>query len=103
MRMPGQYVQNTAMTNAHATPPAAIAGAQRRPARRATNLSLSVDVLAAAKALNINVSQVCDAHLRDVVRREQAQRWQSEHAEFLAAYNAVLAAEELPLSEWRGF
>lgn len=94
------------MPNAHATPPAALvapSSVQRKPARRATNLSLDAKVLAAAKALNINVSQVCDNHLREVVRREQAQRWQVEHADFMAAYNTVLATEELPLSEWRGF
>jgi antitoxin CcdA len=37
------------------------------PAKRATNLSLSSDVLQAAKQLEINISQVCDKHLREVV------------------------------------
>ncbi len=72
-------------------------------AKRATNLSLSADVLDAAKALQINVSQVCDSYLREVVRRELASRWRTEHADFIAAYNASIETEGLPLDEWRTF
>ena len=52
-------------------------------AKRATNLSLSGDVLDAAKALGLNVSQLCDAHLREVVRQEQEREWRSEHADLM--------------------
>jgi len=75
----------------------------RNPAKRATNLSLSADVLEAAKALKINVSQVCDSHLREVVRCEQERRWCEEHADFIVAYNATIEAEGLPLDAWRTF
>ena len=75
----------------------------RQAAKRATNLSLSAAVLDAAKLLHLNVSQICDLHLREVVRREQAHRWRQEHADFVAAYNAILEAEGLPLDEWRTF
>ena len=82
-----------------------VKGRPRSPqfVKRATNLSLSADTLDAAKALAINVSQVCDSHLREVVRSEQERRWRSEHAEFIAAYNTALEAEGLPLDEWRTF
>ena len=73
------------------------------PGKRATNLSLSSDVLDAARQLHINVSQVCDSHLREVVRREQERQWREDHADFIAAYNATLDAEGLPLDEWRSF
>lgn len=73
------------------------------PGKRATNLSLSVDVLEAARSLDINISQVCDQHLREVVRREQERRWREEHAEYIAAFNASIETEGLPLDEWRGF
>ncbi len=72
-------------------------------AKRSANLRFSADVLDAAKALRIHVSQVCDLHLREVVRREQARRWQHEHADFVAAYNATLEVEGLPLAEFRTF
>jgi antitoxin CcdA len=75
----------------------------RNSGKRATNLSLSADVLDAAKRLQINVSQVCDTHLREVVRREQESRWREEHADFVAAYNAVIETEGLPLDAWRSF
>lgn len=75
----------------------------RSSAKRATNLSLSADVLDAAKELQINISQVCDSHLREVVRLEQERRWREEHADFIAAYNATIETEGLPLDEWRTF
>lgn len=73
------------------------------PGKRPTNLSLSSDVLDAAKELEINISQVCDSHLREVVRREQERRWRADHADFIAAYNATVEAEGLPLDQWRNF
>lgn len=73
------------------------------PGKRATNLSLSSDVLDAAKVLDLNISQICDNHLREVVRREQERKWREDHADFIAAYNATMEAEGLPLDEWRSF
>ncbi|MES3040565.1 MAG: type II toxin-antitoxin system CcdA family antitoxin [Pseudomonadota bacterium] len=75
----------------------------RSSGKRATNLSLSADVLDAAKELQINLSQVCDNHLREWVQREQERRWRDEHAKFMAAYNATIDAEGLPLDAWRSF
>jgi antitoxin CcdA len=71
--------------------------------KRATNLSLSSDVLEAAKDLEINISQVCDNYLRDLVRREQERKWRADHADFIAAYNATVETEGLPLDAWRSF
>ena len=71
--------------------------------KRATNLSLSIDVLASAKALNINISQFCDNYLREVVRGEQIRRWSEEHHDFIQAYNITIETEGLPLDEWKSF
>lgn len=73
------------------------------PGKRAINLSLSSDVLLAAKQLDINISKVCDQHLRLVVQREQERQWREQHADFIAAYNGTIAAEGLPLDEWKSF
>jgi len=73
------------------------------PGKRAINLSLSSDVLEVAKEQGINISQVCDDHLREFVRREQARKWREDHADFVAAYNATVEAEGLPLDEWGSF
>jgi antitoxin CcdA len=43
--------------------------------KKATNPSLSNDVLETAKDLEINISQVCNNFLRDLVRRKQARKW----------------------------
>lgn len=75
----------------------------RSPGKRPVNLSLSEDVLEAAKALQMNISKACDALLREAVRQEQARRWREEHADFIAAYNATIETEGLPLDEWRSF
>ena len=75
----------------------------RQPLKRATNVTLSPDVLDAAKALELNISQVCDNHLREVVTQEQERRWRVEHADFIVAYNATIEAEGLPLDQWRTF
>lgn len=72
-------------------------------AKKATNITLSADVLAEAKSLGINISQACDQFLRDLVRAERERRWQSEQAEFVAAYNRLVEQEGLPLEPWRMF
>lgn len=71
--------------------------------KRAINLSLNADVLLAAKALQINISQQCDAFLAELVRQEQMRRWREDHADFVTAYNNTVASEGLPLDEWRSF
>jgi len=71
--------------------------------KRATNLTLSADVLDAARDMKINISKLCDAYLREVVRQEQARRWRQEHADFITAYNTTIENEGLPLDEWRSF
>jgi len=76
-----------------------VGGSRSRVAspKRATNLTLSADVLALARSYQINISQTVDAHLREIVRREQERRWRTEHAEFVAAYKATVESEGLPM------
>ncbi|MDO5623122.1 MAG: type II toxin-antitoxin system CcdA family antitoxin [Pseudomonadota bacterium] len=71
--------------------------------KRATNLSLSEDVLADARELNINLSQVCEQHLRTLIRQARERRWLAEHADFVAAYNTTVAQAGLPLDAWKTF
>ena len=72
-------------------------------AKKATNITLSVDVLNEAKALGINISQTCDHYLRELVRNERERRWQQDNAEFISAYNQTIEQEGLPLDSWRSF
>jgi post-segregation antitoxin (ccd killing protein) len=36
-------------------------------------------------------------------QREQERQWRENHADFIAAYNSTIAAEGLPLDEWKSF
>ncbi len=71
--------------------------------KKATNITLSVDVLNEAKALGINISQTCDQYLRELVKIERERRWQQDNAEFIAAYNQTVEQEGLPLEQWQSF
>jgi antitoxin CcdA len=71
--------------------------------KKATNITLSSDVLTEAKALGINISQSCDQFLRELVRNERERRWQQDNANFIAAYNQTVTDEGLPLDSWRSF
>jgi len=71
--------------------------------KRATNLSLSEDVLTGARALGINLSQACEQHLVDLIRRERERRWRTEHADFVTAYNTTMGESGLPLEHWKTF
>lgn len=71
--------------------------------KKATNITLSADVLSGAKALGINISQACDQFLRGLVTQEQERRWLADNTEFIAAYNEGVARDGLPLDAWRTF
>lgn len=71
--------------------------------KKATNITLSVDVLTEAKALGINISQACDQFLRGLVTQEQERRWLADNAEYIAVYNSGVERDGLPLDAWRSF
>ncbi|WP_031436991.1 type II toxin-antitoxin system CcdA family antitoxin [Methylobacter tundripaludum] len=71
--------------------------------KKATNITLSSDILTETKALGINISQSCDQLLRELVRNERERRWLQNNADFIAAYNQIVADEGLPLDSSRWF
>ena len=73
------------------------------PEKKATNITLPMDVYQAAKRLGINISQVCEQRLREEIQLRTRQQWNEEHAEFLVAYNRRVEEEGLALEEWRSF
>lgn len=72
-------------------------------AKRATNLTLSVDVLEKARLLGLNVSQTVDALLAEEVHRQYWARWNEDNKEAVAAYNARIERDGLPLAAHRTF
>ena len=71
--------------------------------KKATNLSLNSGVLELARELGINVSKTVDALLAAEVRRLYWDRWNDDNKEGIAAYNARIAQEGLPLAKYRTF
>ncbi|WP_311270902.1 type II toxin-antitoxin system CcdA family antitoxin [Sphingobium sp. WCS2017Hpa-17] len=76
---------------------------ERMTARKATNLSLDVDLVADAKALGINLSRACEEGLRKEIAAERGRRWQEENAAGIAASNAYVEKYGLPLEKYRMF
>ncbi len=71
--------------------------------KKSTNLSLNSKVLEAAREMGMNVSQTVDELLAAEVRRRYWERWSSANQEAIAAYNARIEREGLPLAPYRSF
>ncbi len=86
------------MKPAQATAPAA-----KVPSKKATNISLAMDVYLDAKTFGINISQICEQRLREEIQARKEQQWNEQHANFNTAYNSLVEAEGVALQEWRTF
>lgn len=71
--------------------------------KKATNLSLNSKVLEMAREMGMNVSQTVDELLAAEVQRRYWARWNEDNKEAVAAYNARIANEGLPLAKYRSF
>jgi antitoxin CcdA len=80
-----------------------ISPTSKRPSKKATNISLDMDVYLDAKHLGINISQLCEQRLREEIQMRKEQQWNEQHADFIAAYNKVVETEGVALQEWRAF
>lgn len=77
--------------------------ASKRPSKKATNISLAMDVYLDAKSFGINISQLCEQRLREEIQLRKEQQWNEQHADFIVAYNSQVEAEGVALQEWRAF
>ena len=71
------------------------------PRKRATNLSLSADLVDAAKQLDINVSEACERGLSAEVTRAREQKWLAENRAELLAWNDWIDKNGMPYDEFR--
>jgi antitoxin CcdA len=71
--------------------------------RRATNVTLPVDLLTQARELGLNVSQACERGLKAEIAKSLAARWVAENRDALASSNDYVERNGLPLSEFRQF
>jgi antitoxin CcdA len=69
--------------------------------KKATNLSLNVKVLEAAREMGMNLSQTVDTLLADEVKRRYWAKWNEDNKDAMAAYNDRVAKFGLPLAKYR--
>ena len=74
-----------------------------KPQRKATNLSIDQNLIAEAKALDLNVSRMAEEGIAQAVRDRKAQLWLEENREAIEENNRYFEEHGLPLAEYRGF
>ena len=71
--------------------------------KKSTNLSLNSKVLEAVRDMGMIISQTVDELLAAEVQRRYWERWNAANQEAIAAYNARIESEGLPLAQYRSF
>lgn len=67
----------------------------RRFKRKPVNLSVREDLIAEARDLGLNVSQVTEHALSDSIAKARAQQWLKENAEAIEKHNERVAQKGL--------
>ncbi|WP_326523285.1 type II toxin-antitoxin system CcdA family antitoxin [Sphingomonas sp.] len=71
--------------------------------RRPVNMSIDSGVIAAARDVGINISQVSEAALRAATKAEQDRRWKEENRAAFDYWNDWVEENGLPLEKYRLF
>ncbi len=69
--------------------------------KRATNVSLAIDLVADAKRFGINVSEACQSGLAAEVKKAREAAWKEENREAIESYNTYVREHGLPLARYR--
>ena len=69
--------------------------------KKPTNLSLQADLLAEAKALDLNLSAELNKALAEIVKRKRAEQWLAENREAIAAYTRYVEEHGVFGEEYR--
>lgn len=81
--------------------------AKHAPARRVrktpTNLSLRIDLVERAKALNLNLSEVVETALEQAIVAAEQARWLAENEAAIEYYNKFIEKHGLFGEEFRDF
>jgi len=75
----------------------------RSVTKRATNVSLDVELLSEAKALHINISQAAETGVAQAIARRRSELWLAENQEAIESSNAFVEKYGLPLAKHRMF
>jgi antitoxin CcdA len=71
--------------------------------KKSTNVSLAEDLVAEAKRLGINMSQICEASLEREVRRALGEEWLRDNMKAIEWSNRYVEEHGLPLAKHRMF
>jgi antitoxin CcdA len=71
--------------------------------KRRTEVSLNRDLLDQAQALSLDVSGACERGLMIEIAEAKSKAWAEENAEAIAAANAYVEKNGLPLARFRRF
>jgi antitoxin CcdA len=69
--------------------------------RKSVNLSLDTGIVAMAREVGINLSQVSEAAIREATRKAKAARWQEENATAIQGWNRWYEENGNPLEKYR--
>jgi antitoxin CcdA len=72
-------------------------------ARRATNVTISAQLLAVARELDVNISQAAEQGLERAIAERRAALWLEENRAALESSNAFVEQHGLPLAQYRNF
>ncbi len=75
----------------------------RASKRKSVNLSLDTGVVAAAREVGINLSQVSETAIRGAIKTEQERRWQDENRDAIEGWNRWYEKNGHPLETYRLF
>jgi antitoxin CcdA len=82
--------------------------AMNRPARfegpkKATNVSLSADLVEEARRLGLNVSEACQAGLAAEVKKAREAAWKEENRAAIESWNDYIRKNGMPYDKYRQF
>lgn len=75
----------------------------RTARKRATNVSIDVDLLNAARALKVNVSKAAERGIAQAINDEHAKQWLFDNQSALESSNTFIETHGLPLAKYRLF
>jgi antitoxin CcdA len=68
-----------------------------------TNLSIREDLVARAKQLGLNLSQVVEGAIEEAIRAVEREQWLAENREAIDGYNSQVEKHGLFSDTWRRF
>lgn len=71
--------------------------------KKPTNISINSDLLEKAKSHKINISSCVEKTLEELVKKEEARKWENENAEAIKDYNKRISKNGLFSDGLRSF